>query len=62
MIKRIWQTPNPLPRLHRLESIRKTLAGCRKISDSGTLVQQKNRSRDLKPRLMSYAITQQIGL
>ena len=62
MSKRTWQTPNPLPLLHRLEPIRVGLAWRRKIPHSGPLGQRKIGYIALKPERLSYIIAQPIGL
>ena len=62
MSKRTWQTPNPLPLLHRLEPIREGLAWRLKIPDSGPLGQRKIGHIGLEPELLSYVIVQPMGL
>jgi hypothetical protein len=62
MSKRIWQTPNPLPLLHRLEPIREGLACCRKIPDSRLLEQRQIGHIGLKPERLIYVIAQPMGL
>ena len=62
MSKRTWQTPNPLPLLHRLEPIRVGLAWRRKVPDSGPLGQRKIGYIGLEPELLSYVIAQPMGL
>ena len=62
MSKRTWQTPNPLPLLHRLEPIREGLAWRRKIPDSGPQGQRKIGHIVLKPEHLIYVIAQPMGL
>ena len=50
MSKRTWQTPNPLPLLHRQEPIRERLACWRKIPVPGPITQQKKRKYCLQDR------------
>ena len=62
MSKRTWQTPNPLPLLHRLEPIREGLAWRRKIPDSGPQGQRKIGYIALKPEHPIYVIAQPMSL
>jgi hypothetical protein len=62
MSKRTWQTPNPLPLLHRQEPIRKRLACCRKTPDSRLLGQRRIGRIGLNPEHLIYVIAQRIGL
>jgi hypothetical protein len=62
MSKRTWQTPNPLPLLHRQEPIRERLACWRKIPDSRLPGQRRIGHIGLKPEHLIYVIAQRIGL
>ena len=62
MSKRTWQTPNPLPLLHRQEPIRERLACWRKIPVPGPITQQKNGSIDFKTGHLSHFMIWSIDL
>ena len=62
MIIRTWQTPNPLPLLHRLEPIRERLACWYKIPVPESMTQQKIGSIDFKIGPLSHFINWPIKL